>query len=379
MTLAFALSAALLAAAPTDQELTEFGKSLAADFTAGKDPITPKVDGSALLDRALNGTTVPASFRTGFLKGLGQGFRQSWGALVAEIAQGGTIRWTRNVTTDGLPAVQLRVLYKGGAFNFVEFLVTKDASGNLSIVDFYDLASGSLRSNDVRLLALPVLADLKLDTLDKMLGKEASMINHVSSLKKMNDASLKADWEGVRTVWQGLPKEIQEHRLFIKPYISALSNIDEKEYAKAMGKFLTLYPDDAAAQVMGIDFFYLRKKWPECIKAIGAVEKRAGADTWFDYLRGNVLVEDKKLAEGKASLEAGVKREPSLPEPYYSLIDISLLEKKYAETAKWMVACEKATGITFDAHAQGFEEFLASKEGKAYDKAHPATAKPAQH
>ncbi|MFT3712857.1 MAG: hypothetical protein QM817_34830 [Archangium sp.] len=372
---ALALSLSLIssaAAPPTDAELTEFGKALAADFMGGKDPVTSKVDGNLLLDRALNGTKVPDDFRRGFVKGLAQGFRQSFGALAAETGNGGSVRWMRNVKIDGQSGVQLRVLYKGGAFNFVEFLVVKDGVGTLRIADFYDLANGSFRSEDVRLLALPVLADLKLDSLDRMLGKEQSLLKHIDSLQKINDASIKSDWEGVRTVWTGLPKEVQEHRLFIKPYISALSSIDEAAYAKAMARYLTLYPDDAAAQVMGIDFYFLRKRWPDCLKAIAAVEKRAGADAWFDYLRGAVLTEDKKLGEAKTSLEAAVKREPSLPEPYYSLIDLALLEKKFADAAKWMGACEKATGVSFDAHAQGFEEFLASKEGKAWDKAHPA-------
>jgi hypothetical protein len=371
MSLALALSLSLLSAAPpTDAELTELGKSLAADFMAGKDGVTSKVDGNALLDRSLNGTRVPEDFRRGFVKGLSQGFRQSWGALAKEMESGGSVRWTRNVTIEGKPGVQLRVLYKGGAFNFVEFLVFKDATGALRIADFYDVANGSWRSEDVRLLALPVLADLKLDTLDRMLGKESSMLKHIDALQKINNASVKADWEGVRTVWNGLPKDIQEHRLFIKPYISALSNIDEAAYTKAMARYLALYPDDAAAQVMGIDFYFLRKKWPDVLKAIAAVEKRAGEDSWFDYLRGSVLLEDKKNAEAKAALEAAVKREPTLAEPYYTLIDVGLLEKKWADVAKWMTACEKATGVSFDPQAKGFEGFFASKEGKAWDKAH---------
>jgi hypothetical protein len=372
---ALALSLSLLTSAnapPSDAELTELGKSLAADFMAGKDPVTSRVDGNLLLDRALNGTKVPDDFRRGFVKGLGQGFRSSFGALATEMGNGGSVRWTRNVKLDGGVGVQLRVLYKGGAFNFVEFLVVRDGAGTLRIADFYDLANGTFRSEDVRLLALPVLAELKLDTLDRILGKEQPMLKHIDTLQKINDLSIKGDWEGVRTVWTGLPKDIQEHRLFIKPYISALSNIDEAAYAKAMARYLTLYPDDAAAQVMGIDFYFLRKKWPDCTRAIAAVEKRAGPDAWFDYLRGAVHLEDKKPAEAKVALEAAVKREPTLPEPYYSLIDLGLLEKKWADTAKWMSACEKATGVSFDAHAKGFEEFLASKEGKAWDKAHPA-------
>ncbi|MFO0594998.1 MAG: hypothetical protein U0228_06830 [Myxococcaceae bacterium] len=372
MSIALALTL-VLSAAPTDAELTELGKTLAQEFMSGSDPVTSRVDANAMLDRSLNGTKVPDDFRRGFTKGLLQGFKQSWGALAKELSQGGSVKWTRNLSIDGQRGVQLRILYKGGAFNFVEFLVSKDASNALRLVDFYDLANGSWRSEDVRMLAFPLLADLKLDTLDRMLGKEESqLIKHIDSLKKMNEASLKGDWAGVETIWASLPRDVQDHRLFIKPYISALSNGDEGKYQKAMARFLALYPDDAAAQVMGIDFYFLRKKWPECMKSIAAVEKRAGSDAWFSVLRGNAQVGNGKAAEAKKELELAMSAEPKLPDPYYTLIDMALGEKKWADVAKWMNQCEKNTGVTFDAHAQGFEGFLASKEGKAYDKAHPA-------
>lgn len=371
MSLALALSLAAFAAAPSDQELTDFGKLLASEITVGKDPISSRVDGDALLDRALNGAKVPPEFRKGFMKGLRESFPRTWGALVAEVAQGGSIRWTRNVSIEGHRGVQLRVLFKDGAFNFVEFLVNKNGD-SLTIIDLYDLSSGTLRSTDLRMLLVPLLADLKLDALDRLLGKEQVVLKHADTLKKLNEANTKGEWEKVRSLWQALPKELQDHRLFIRQYISALSSLDEKEYVRAMARYLALYPDDAAAQVMGIDFHFLRKKWPECLRAIAAVEKRAGPDAWFDYLRGNVMLEDRKLPEAKAALAEAVKREPSLGKPYYLLIDISLHEKRFADTTKWMTACEKATGVTFDTQVEGFEEFLASKEGKAWVKAHPA-------
>ncbi len=365
MTLALVLSLTLCAA-PTDAELTRFGQAIAFDFMAGQDGASSRMDLEALVDRSLSGVTLPDGFRKGFIKGLKQGFDQSWRALATEVSNGGTVAYRRNVTLEGQPAVQLRVLYKSGAFNFVEFMVAKGATGELRIVDFYDLANGSLRSADMRMLALPVLGDLQLNVVERLLGKEQTMYKHLPALTRINNAMNAGKWEDVRTVWTGLPKDIQDHRLFLKPYIAALSTLDDAAYQKMMAHYLGLYPDDAAAQVMGIDFYYLRKKWPQCRTAIVAVEKRAGSDAWFDMLRGSVALGEDKPAEVRKSLALALEKEPTLKDPYFMLIDLALGEKKWAEVSKWMLAAGDKLGVEFDVKAKGFEAFAASKEGKAY-------------
>lgn len=370
------LAVTIAAAPPADSELTDFGKAIAADLSAGKDGISSRVDFGRLVDRALVGITAPEGFRGGFIKGLKQGFASSWGAVAKEASTGSSITWRRNVKTDGLPAVQLRMLYKSGAFDFVELLVERSDDGVLKIIDLYDLADGSLRTADMRMLAIPVIGDLKAGTVEKLLGSESKLSQHVSALRTMNEAVNKGDFASVRTTWKALPVEVREHRLFFKPYISALSELDDPDYEKAMGRYLALYPDDPAAQVMGIDFYFLRKRWPQCNAAIDAVEKRVGDDGWFDVLRGSAAIQQgkAKLPEMKKFMARAIEKDPTLKEPYMNLIDAGLTEKKWADVSKWMLLAEKNLGLTFNVGVQGFEGFAASKEGKAYAKTHPPSA-----
>ena len=361
-----------LAAAPTDAELETFGKAIAADLSAGRDGVSPRTDFDALVDRALRGIDTPADFREGFIKGLKQGSSQSWKALASGAAGKATITFKRVTTTAGLPSVSLRVLFDAGAFDFSEFLVEKH-DGTLVIVDIFGLADGALRSETMRLLAIPAMKNLQLSALEKVMGRESKLAAHAGDLLQMNQALNQSDYATAIATWGALPLEVREHRLFMKPYITALSQSDAQsaEYEKAMGRYLQLYPEDAAAQVMGIDFYFLRKRWPQCLGSISAVEARAGKDAWFDVLRGSVALQKGDLKGAKKQMEAAIAQEPTLKTPYLNRIDIARNEKNWKDMTKVMNQAEQHVGLVFDVGAPGFEGYAASAEGKAYAKAHP--------
>lgn len=364
------------AALPTDAELTAFGRAIAADLSGGKDGVTPRIDFEAMVDRVLSGVEPPAGFRDGFVKGLAQGSQQSWTALATGATGHSSITFKRVTKTDGLPAVELRVLFDAGSFDFVEFLVARRPDGELAIVDIFGIADGALRTESMRMLAIPAMKNLQLSQLERLLGKESKVARHLDDLLKMNQAMNAADYAKVVTVWASLPKEVGEHRLFFKPYIAALSQVKSPDYEASMARFVELYPKDAAAQVMGIDFFFLRGLWAQCLKSITAVEARAGRDAWFDVLRGTVALKQQNVAGAKKSLEAAMTLEPTLKLPWLTRIDLALSEKKWAEVTRYMAGAEKHLGVAFDVSAKGFEGYAASPEGRAWLAAHPRVAAP---
>lgn len=368
MTLALLLSLSLCAA-PSNVELEKFGRELAADLSAGKDTLSRQTDYETLVARALRDVTAKPEWRKGLTQGFKQGFTSSWEAVARTLSNGGSVTFKKVVTFDGEAAVQLRVLFKDGAFNFLELPVRKDASGALKIIDVWELTAGTSRSEDLRLLAVPVLGDLEKGVLDRLLGKDSAISKHVADLRKMNEAIRDGRPKEAATLYASLPKEVQDHRLFLRAHVSAVMD-DEPEYEKAMGRYLSLYPSDPAAQVMGIDYYFLRKNWPKCLAAVAEVEKRAGQDAWFEFLRASAAMTQKDWATARKHLETAIEREPTLPNPYYTLIDVTMAQKKYGDTAKWLDATEKAVGVEFnvDASTAGFEDFVASKEGKAWLK-----------
>ncbi|MFZ5444037.1 MAG: tetratricopeptide repeat protein [Myxococcota bacterium] len=367
-----ALLVVSLCAAPTPAELEKFGRDLAADLSAGKDTLSRQTDYETLVARALRDLDTKADWRKGLTQGFKQGFAASWEAVARTIADGGSVTFKKVITLDGEQGVQLRVLFKEGAFNFLELPVRKDASGALKIIDVWELTAGTSRSEDLRLLAVPVLGDIEKGVLDRLLGKDSAISKHVGDLRKMNEAIRDGRPKEAATIYAALPKEVQEHRLFLRAHVSAVMD-DDAAYEKAMGRYLALYPGDTAAQVMGIDYYFLRKNWPKCLAAIAEVEKRTGPDAWFEFLRASAAMTQKDWPVARKHLEAAVAREPTLANPYYTLIDVTMAQKKFGDTAKWLDATEKAVGVQFDIApgTAGFEDFVASKEGKAWLKKRP--------
>lgn len=69
-----------------------------------------------------------------------------------------------------------------------------------------------------------------------------------------------------------------------------------------------------------------------------------GGDAYLDFMRSRVLYEGKDLAAARAAAEQAIGTEPTLPSPYWMLMDISVDEKDYAAAVRVLTALEKATG-----------------------------------
>lgn len=172
-------------------------------------------------------------------------------------------------------------------------------------------------------------------------------------------------------IWKSLPEDVQSHRLPLSMYVNALSMLgDDVTYRKALVHFIELYPDDPANQMRAMDVALTGKDWPGALKAVDVVEKRVGRDVAFDLVRASVLLSQGKTAESRKLLEAATVLEPKLDTPWLTLIDLGISQKAWADVAKWMTSAESQAGITFDLTTEPFAAFAASKEGKAWAKAH---------
>ncbi|GMU61175.1 MAG: hypothetical protein AMXMBFR34_29380 [Myxococcaceae bacterium] len=382
MVTAVAVLALALSAAPSPAELDALGRDIEAKYSQGVDGLGPLVDSVALADRTLQGMELPKGFRTGFdqsFKTVGQKLGES---ILVGVKAGARLSFRKAVTLDGKPAVQLRLLTPDGGFNVLELLVESGAQGVLKVVDVFDLMSGELKSQEIRRLALAALADANQGLVDKLMGKEQLFVKHLKEIQAMSAAARERRFQDVVTQFEALPRPVQEQRSLLRMYATAASEVDERKYERALGKYLQLYPTDAASNVLALDYYFMRKRWAEVEKAIGVVEARVGKDDgWFEVLRaGAASAQGKKDEARKHYLEA-IAREKALKDPYFPLIQLALDGKDWAEAAKWLEAVER------DAHVElqdvsavpDYADFAASKEGKAYVKkwraAHAKSAK----
>jgi hypothetical protein len=365
---------AVLQAAPTPPEITTYGNAIVADFVAGKDGLVDRVDMGALLDRTFKGVDANTDFAKGFRTGAQRAGYQAGKTLLSYLKSGGSMAFRKPVTLDGEPAAQIRILNADGSFNVFELVVAKKADGSLEVVDVFDLVQGEKTSQVLRRLALMTFAEADQGLVDKLMGKEQLLIKNAGALKSMTEDIRAGKNAEAAAVYQKLPKELQDERTFLRLYAQVAFAVDEKEYSRALGRYLELYPEDPAAQVMAIDYHFLKKDWPKVAKTLDNVEKRVGTDDgWIEILRGNASIASGHRSEAKEHFKKAVAREKNMVQGYELLVGLSLEDKDWKETSKWLAAMETDGGIKLKdlSTVPEYKGFVGSKEGQAFLKRKP--------
>jgi hypothetical protein len=362
------------AAPPADEKgdgspLADFGRALAADFTAGQDGLAGRFDLDALLDRSLQGLPAPEEFKRGFKEGLRKRGLPLGASVLQFLQGGGRLTFVKVSKNGGDPAVTLRALAASGGFNFMQFVVRDAGGGTLRVVDLYDIGRGNLVSEDLRRVALMALAEARQGSLDGLSGSDRGIIGNVRTFARMNEAQAAGRLADAYRIYETLPLELREERVFLRQSIMMAVKVDPATYRRQLDRFIQLFPQDPAAQVMAIDACFLREDWGCARGALDALERWLGEpDGWIEVLRGTVASSAKELAEARRHFERARLLEPGLPQATGSLLTVLLAQRDHAATARLLEELERRIGKPFPGVMDGaeFEGFRGSPEGKAF-------------
>lgn len=360
----------LLAATPIpDGELARFGELLASELSAGREPISTRFDFDAFLERTIPGVAVPLKERTRLREGFTSRFGKAWATLAKECKYGSRATYRRIVDLDGLSAVQLRFLWSKGGYDFMEFSVARSPRGGLRIVDIFDLRDGSTWSAEERLRLLPLI---ERGARDRLFSTAGTLLEHLTTVSQMKEAASGRPEEAV-TLWKALPAPVRDERLPLSIYLDALWALDDKApaYRSAILHFIERYPDDASQQLRAVEADLFDKDLSRYLKGIDVIEKRIGRDALFDLLRAHLKLADGHDAEGRKLLENAITMEPTLKEPWLTLIELAADEKKWGEVLRLLTDAQKKAGLTLELEADIDAAFVASKEGQTWLKSHP--------
>lgn len=389
--LSFLVAFSFLATPVTAADAKTLGRSVELTVAVGVDGIGARFDADRFLDRALAGLDLPKDLEAGFRKGFTSKAGQLGAGVVSQVQSGGRLTFKKVVMLDGAPAAQLRLLTRGNGFEIIELRVTRGDDGSVRIDDLYELSSGELKSQEIRRLALATVSELKRGLIDRLLGSERVFVDNLPKFKELSGAMQAGRFADAVAVYKTVPKELQKERFIQRMYVLALGGLATSEpgekadaaYQRAMKQYLTLFPDDASSHALGLDYYFLQKRWADFDRSVDIVEKRVDADeAWFEMLRGFAAQArgDKDAARGH--FEGAIAREATMPLAYAMLLDLHLAAGAWAEVARWLGAFEAEADADIDAVLElpGYADFLASKEGKAFVKKRKAAAKkPAAH
>ena len=337
----------------TEAEATKFAKELA---TAVKTQDTEAVNRIIRLDsmaeRIVSDVKVTEVQRRGFMKGFNQALRQGvfTQQIVGVAEAGGTYDLLRIHTVNGRACPLFRMIGADGALNYHEYTLVHHQDGTIEIEDIYFYITGEPVSQSMRRMVLPLLTSQNF-----MKANDRKELKALTTFSNMAKSVREGEYQAAADAYHTLPKGNQEQKPVLILYLIAVANLGEESeplYLAAMEKFRKLYPNDAALDLISIDYYYLKGQINKGIKAVQRLDKVVGGDPYLDMFQGNLLMELKQYDKARKAIEKCIKEEPTLELAYWSRITLSLAEKNHVDTLKWL----KTTVKTFKSDVGGFDE-----------------------
>lgn len=328
-----------------------------------------RIDLDRLLERATRGTSVPKTFHDGFASGMRRSGMQLGKQLVATREDESSFRMLRLRMEGGAPHALFRVITSQGGVNYLDLELAQKADGQVVIADFYPYITGELFSETMRRMYLQAAKEAGYDLVDKMMGKEQDFLKNASKLQEMQRLVQEQKFAEVVKTFDALPQSLRQSKPFLLLRLTATAQLDEAEYQKTIQAFEKAFPNDPSLDLISIDGHMMRKDYVAVMEMIDRLDQRV-KDPYLQYLRGSVMLDkgDRKTALGH--FKAAVAQEPTLALTHWVLIGLSLQDKQYKDTARYLDAIERDTRVELSPleDIEEYKGFVKSPEYKAWKK-----------
>lgn len=334
------------------------------------------IDVDAIVDRAVDGISVPKDFTTGLRKGFKPAIDKFAGELSETVEGGGSFTLLRMRAREGKELSLFRLLSAEGGLNYIE-VEWRSRDGLVRGVDIEPAMSGEPMSASLRRGAAGFAAKNKL--IDRLSGKQKAHLQGINASARFVASAQSGNSEEAMSLYRALPAEQQREKLNLVNRMIVAQAISEDEYLKAMEDMIRHHPQDPATLLASVDLWFLKKEFGKVRGIVEKLDARVGGDPYLEVIRANTLIAEEKFEEAKKVLQRGVAKEPTLTDAWFVLVDLSINQNTHAETARLLDAATKSAGVEWSGipDAEHFAGFRASKEGKAWLSRLPKAPAPA--
>ena len=324
-------SHAQTASAISDEDCANLGRSIASDLSTGKsDEAVKLLDQFAFADRVIAGLGMndkdAGEFRLGMFSKLSEG-------LARELKSYSSARYLRVQKINSEKRVLIRCVNEAGAVNYLAFVAGRREGRSVRWVDIFTYLSGELVSETTHRAILPMITEGRKNALERLTSKESAYVQHFSKIAQGLQLIRTAKYAEALAQFAQLPTSLQRERFVLVMRLRAAQNVGDAEYLKVITDWEQAYPEDPALDLVSIDGDILRKDYAKAIKHVDALNKELGGDAYLTYLKGNIYFIAGTYPSAAACAREVLAAEPTLTSAWDILLNSSIREKKYDETA----------------------------------------------
>ena len=212
-------------------------------------------------------------------------------------------------------------LYSDNGLNYYDMELTK-LNNKIGIADMFIFATGDYFSSSISDLFAGVLNE-----------KETRMENDLDQLKNIKKLMSLGNFKEAKNEINSMPSKLRNTRIVDVLDIQISSELDDETHLTAIQHFEKKYGNDASAQLVLLDKYFITKEYDKAIAAINIIDSVINKDALLDYYRGLIynLKGDKKAAI--LSFEKVIQNKPDFEGSYAELI-VCYINNKDKQNAK---------------------------------------------
>ncbi len=307
------------------------------------------IDWDALNQTSTAEVDVPESYRQSFIQGLNQSRTKGKGfsnTLVDAVQQGGTFTLLHSHGKDDRSWLLFRLILPAGGVTYHDFLLARRPGGQVQATDIYVYSSGELLTQSFRRLFIQAAAKGSGGLVNKLTGADQKFARFIKDLTAMNDAQRAGKFQEVLDLYAKLPGDLKKDRFALMIRLQAAQNVnDESVYARAIEDFTTELPNDAAVDMMSIDYHLLRKEYPQALASVDRLDKTVLGDPYLETMRANVHVEQNDLIAARRDIARALEADPKMVDAYWGIINIALKEHNFDSALKTLRLIRDTFGV----------------------------------
>ncbi len=335
------------------------------------DKLREHIDWLAIIKKASVGLPLePAvidSFADQLMSGLkGQGLDER---ILDLVSQGGSYRFLRARLDEDAPRVMFRLLTPEGGFNYHEFHL-ESAGDGLIATDAWIALSGETLSASIHRSMLSLFKVHPMKDGTELTDRDREYIQNLWRLQQISTLMRTKPEDALHVIRQ-LPLSVQKDKNILLARLTAAQAVGAEEYIDSLNVYRTAFPDDAASELVSIDFHVLSRDYTSALGCIDRLDQLIGGDKYLDLLRSGVHLAAGDTVASISTCQQAVVAEPSLPHAYWSLVQISLQRREHALTASLLTHLESRLGEKLGdlRGAPEFRKFVESPEYEIWQEA----------
>jgi hypothetical protein len=281
-----------------------------------------------ILEGGMAGVESTESSRKNFAKG----FKNAVSRLIPEpINSGATYEFLHTHSVKDEKRVLFRFVNHGGAVNYHDWILAR-SNGEIKPTDLYIFSTGERITETIRRGFLPVAAK-ETGVFNKLVVGDKEYVKNWGKIKQMNDCLKTKNYQEGLAAYRQLPPRMKVDKNVLLIRLNLAQKAGDQEYSEAIQDLVTNYPNDPCSEIVAIDAYFLRKEYPKVLKCIDRLDREVGGDPYLKVMRAGIHIKSGNLKEGRLACQKAIEEEPTLKQAYWSLVSISLREKKFDETA----------------------------------------------